>query len=189
MISNEQLLAFVRKNPITLGCGVLAIGLAAAIYLRGGGIPAAETELEQKATEGRRLELNLKSSAQLPEHVAAMSAALAAIEPRLVHADELANNLQYFYKLESETGTKLGDLRQLAAPKGAKNAKPAAGVFAPVAFSASVQGEYPALLDFLRRLENGDRFVRVASASINLTTPDRTGPLSLQLDLELLGLP
>jgi hypothetical protein len=187
MISNEQLFAFVRKNPVTLGCAVLALGLGVAIYLRGQDLPAAESELEQKSTEGRRLALNLKNSAQLNEQVAAMTAALAAIEPRLVHADELANNLQYFYKLESETGTKLADLRQLAASRP-KAGKPA-GPFAPVAFSASVQGEYAAVLDFLRRLENGVHYARVNSATITLTSPDRTGPLMLQLELELLGLP
>lgn len=188
MISNEQLFAFVRKNPITLGCAVVAIGLGVAIYLRGQGIPTAEDELDKKSTEGRRLELNLKNSAQLNEQVTAMGEAIAQIEPRLVHADELANNLQYFYKLEAETGTKLADLRQLGAPKP-KGGKPAAGSFAPVAFSASVQGEYAAVLDFLRRLENGEHFVRVNNAAINLTTADRSGPIMLQLDLELLGQP
>jgi hypothetical protein len=192
MISNEQLLAFVRKNPIALSCGVLAIALGAAIYFRGEGVPIAEADLEQKSAEGRRLALNLKQSAQLPEQSAAMTAALAEIEPRIVHADELANNLQYFYKLESETGTKLGELRQGGPAKtGAKAAKApqGPGSFVPVPFSTTVQGEYGAVLDFLRRLETGTHFPRVVGAGITLTTPDRTGPLLLQLEVELLGQP
>ncbi len=189
MISNEEAIALVRKNPIATGCLAAALLLGAGIYWRSEAVPAQQAELEQKSVEGRRIARNVRYAAQLPEQLTAMNEAVAAIEPRLVRADELANNLQYFYKLEAETGVKLTDLRQLAPPAAGRAGKAAtpAAAFGAVGFTVSLQGEYMALLDFLRRLENGVHYSRVTLASASVISPDRTGPLSLQLTVELLS--
>lgn len=187
MISNEELYAYVRKNPIVVGCAVVALACGVVQYLRSGAAAEAEQLLEEKAAEGRRLALNLRYAAQLPEQLAQVTAAMAEIQPRLVHADELAKNLQYFYKLEAETGTKLIDLRQMNTPGQAKAG--AKGAFSSVAFNLSLQGEYTALLKFLRQLESGAHYCRVITAGATLGNPDRTGPVSLQLTVELLGRP
>ena len=191
MMSNEELFAFVKKNRLAVACGVLSVGLALAAYYRGDGLAENQAVLDQKAVEGRRLALNLKNAAQLDEQLAAVSAATAEIKPRLVRVDELANNLQYFYKLEAETGTRLSQLQQTAnAASVARWTKtnPKAA-FVPIGFSLSVEGEYPALLDFLRRLENGTHYARAVAASVNILKPDRSGPYVLQLNVELLGTP
>ena len=186
-MTNKDVIAFVKKNPIGVGCGVLALALAAGIYLRGDNLPAAQTQLEQIAKEGDRLATNIKNAARLEEQLAALTAAEKQIDPRIVHGSELAKNLQYFYKLEADTGTKLSDLRQISSGALVKGQKT---IFTSVSFSFSVQGEYPALLDCLRRLEHGTYFCRVVTA--NVTVPnetDRSGPLKLNLVVELLGLP
>ena len=59
-ISNEQLFAFIKKNPIGVGCGLLSLALAFAIYYRSDLIPAAEAELDQKGTLSDRYTANLK---------------------------------------------------------------------------------------------------------------------------------
>jgi len=41
-MSNAELFAFVRKNPISLGCGALALVLAGAAYFRSDAIPESE---------------------------------------------------------------------------------------------------------------------------------------------------
>lgn len=191
MISNDALIGWIRGNPVIMGSLVLSAALGGGIYYRSSARPEAEQLIEQKSAEGRRLAFNVKNSAQLPDHLAAMSAAIAEIEPRLVRGDELAKNLQYFYKLEAETGTKLLDLRRsgnasvaLPAPKGA--AKPS---FSAIPFTLSVEGDYPSLLEFLRRLETGVHFSRTTLASMSVIGPERSGHLSLQLSVELLGQP
>lgn len=187
MISKEAFIGYVRKNPIAVGCAVVALACVVTLYIRIDLISNAEAELETKSAEGRRLAQNVRNAAQLPEQLAAITGAMSEIQPRLLRADELAKNLQYFYKLEAETGTKLLDLRQLsggAAPKGA-----AKTAFATVTFNLTVRGEYAALLEFLRRLENGVHYARVLTAAIASNAPERSGPLSLQLTVELLGQP
>ena len=47
-MTNAELFAFVRKNPISIGCGVLALALLGGIYFRSDEIPESEAELTQK---------------------------------------------------------------------------------------------------------------------------------------------
>jgi hypothetical protein len=118
----------------------------------------------------------------------------------LVHAGELAVNLRHFYELEAATGVKLVDLRQVDTgnvrirekAEGPKNL----GALQPVNFAVAIMGTYPQLIEFLQRLEGGDRFCRVRGASFSPAVADGIGltlgrpeTLNLVLDLELLGTP
>jgi len=187
-ISKEQVIAFVKKNPIGFGCGALCLALAVAMYYRADLVPASEAELEQQSSEAERLASNLNNSAQLQEQLDAMIAADKQVEARLVHPGDLAKNQQYFFKLEAETGTKI-DCRQnpLPADKDRKT------IYLSVPYSVTVQGDYSQVLSCLRRLENGISYCRVLSATL---TAGGAGagdaanvPLTLVLNLELLGQP
>ncbi len=67
--------------------------------------------------------------------------------------------------------------------KGAKT------TFAAVPFSVSVQGTLPQVLNFLRQVESGTHYARVNPSAISISQSGRGGPLTLTLNLELLGLP
>lgn len=185
-MTNEELFGFIKKNPVSVGCGLLSIALGAGIYLRSGEVPAAEAELAQRTAEADRYSANIKNAAQLKEQHEALVTAAKEIDSRLVRASQLGVNNQYFFKLENETGTKLVDFRQggLMAVKGGKPN------FNPVAFTVAVQGELPQLMHFLHLLESGAHYCRVQSATC--LPAGGTGAkrlLTLTLNLELLGLP
>ena len=184
-MTNQELVALVKKHPISFGCGALSLVFAVALYLRDDEIPGAEAELGLKSADGDRIALNIQYSAQLKEHADAMAAATKDIEARLVRPTQLGTNTQYFYKLEGDTGVKIIDLRQTAAStapaKGAKNA------YVAVPFSVSVQGTLPQILEFLRQLENGAHYCRVLTASFSGAASNRNSPLTLGLSLEILG--
>ncbi len=185
-MTNEELLVLVKKNPIGVGCGLLALGLGAAIYFRGSELPAAEEELAQKSAEAERYAANLQNAAQLKEQYDELEAANKEVDARLVHASDPLRNYQFFYKLQAETNTKMTVINQApvqAAKGGAKTA------FIPVPFNITVQGTLPQILDYLRRLESGARYARVVSVTCGVPTSDRNAPLTLALNLELLGLP
>lgn len=184
-MTKDDLLSFLKKNPIGVGCGLLSIGLGAAIYFRGDKLPAAEEELIQQSAEASRLAANLQNAAQLKEQLEALVTADKEVESRLLHASQTLNNYQIFYKLESETGAKMTiNPGVVAAPKpGQKNA------FVSVPFSITAQGTQAQILDLLRRLESGAHYCRIMSASCSVPVVDRNGALSLSLNLELLGLP
>lgn len=181
--SNEQVVGLIRKNPISVSCGVLTVALLGALYFRKDLQAEAQVQLEQNTTEAERLAANLKNSAQLKEQVDALLASEKEVDARMIRAGQLTTNRQYFYKLESELGVKLLDLRQSS---GAK--KEVKAGYVPTSFALNVQGEYNQLLTFLRRLESGPHYCRVLTASTS-APPERKGPMVLTLNLELLGLP
>jgi hypothetical protein len=200
-LTNEQVVAAVKKNPMITGCVVLSILVAAAIYFRSDLIPTATDQLKEKSAEGQRLALNIKNAAQLGEQLQALTEANKEIDTRLVRAGQLANNLQYFYKLEADTGVKLVDLRQVAgAPRTGKEKEKLN--YQPVTFNLTVQGPYAQVFDFLRRLESGTHYCCILTSTFTPSTGGngesnsgggngliRTDSINLVLSLELLGVP
>lgn len=186
-MSNEELMALVKKNPIGVGCGVLSLLLVIGLYFRSGEIPAAEAELSQKSAEAERFALNVKNAVQLKEQLEALARFNKVIESRMVRVSQFGNNTQFFQELRRDTGVNLVDFRQTTTtanvPKGSKTA------FLPVVFAVSVQGSLNQILDFLRMVEGGTHYSRVLTASMSGSPANRSGPLTLTLNLELLGLP
>lgn len=180
-MSNEELGSLIKRNPLKVVCGLIALLSGVGMYLTNTKISDAAIVLEQKTTEGTRLATNVKNSVQLPEQLAEITSASEKIRGRMVRATELATNLQYFYRLETDSGVELTDLRQTS---GSQSVKLNSGV----AFAVSVKGDYPTLMGWLQRLENGPHFCRVLNATMGAAA-DRAGPLTLSLSLELLGQP
>jgi hypothetical protein len=185
-MTNEAIFAWVKKNPIGVGCAVLSLALAGGIYFRSGEVPAATEELTKKSDEGGRLAANLQNSAQLKEQVDTLTACEKELESRLIRASQTLTNYEYFYKLESETGTKM-TISQGAAGSLSKGA--AKALYGGVPFTISVQGSWNQTIDYLRRLENGPRYCRVLSVTCGVPPSDRASPITLNLSLELLGQP
>jgi hypothetical protein len=185
-MTKENVVAALKKSPIVVVCVVLSVGLLAALYFRLEKIPEAETLLQDKTAEADRYAANLKYAVHLKEDVDALVAANKAIDTHLIRASQLVNNAQYFFALVSETGVKPLDSRQTTP---AIVAKPTKGSFVSVAFSVAVEGTLPQLIDFLQKVESGERYSRVLTASCSVNVSKRNLPLTLTLTLELLGTP
>lgn len=183
-MTSQELFALVKKNPISVGCGLLALALTAAIYLRSQSIPDAEEILTQKTATAERYALNIKYSAQLKDQLETLTGANKEIDTRIIRASQLGTNTQYFYKLQSDTGVKLLDFRQGTAGAAAKGKS-----FISIPFSVSVQGTLPQVLKFLRELESGTHYCRILTASCAGSAVARGQPLTLSINLEMLGLP
>jgi hypothetical protein len=179
--AGKSFVATFKKHPVGFGCGLLCLLLIVGIYHRRSAIPEREAVLEERVSEGNRLSQNLRHSAQLKEQHDALVAANAEIDGRAVRLASLATNLEYFYRLETDTGIKLLDLRQMT-PATARGGPATKHLRVP--FAVSVQGEYAKVMNFLRRLENGPHFCRINSATLN-----GAAEVTLTLSLELLGLP
>lgn len=181
MITNAELGALVKKNPIVAICGVLSLAILVGMYLRAGVMDEKNLDLEKKSTDGARYTQNVTNAVQLKEQHDALVAANEAIEARTIRASNLGINQQYFYKLESDSGVKLLELRQGARVTPAANAK-----YSPLGYSLTAQGDFTQIVSFLRALENGTHYCRVITASC---TGGRRGPVTLTLNLELLSRP
>ena len=181
-MTNEELFALVKKNPISVGCAVLCVALAAGIYFRSGEVPAATDDLTKKSDEGSRLAANLQNAAQLKEQVDALSAAEKEMDSRIIRASQTLTNYEYFYKLESETGAKMTISQGVLTPSKKTT-------YSGVPFTITVQGTLNQTLDYLRRLESGARYCRVTGVTCGVAPADRGSPITLNLNLELLGQP
>ena len=186
-MTNQEVFALVKKNPIGVGCGVLSLALAAGIYFRGDEVPAATQELTLKSEEGARLAANLQNAAQLKEQLDTLATCDKELRSRLIHASQTLTNYQYFYKLESDTGAKMTVITQGVVSPVLKGAPKT--VFIGVPFTINLLGTMPQLVDYLRRLESGTRYCRVMSVTCGVPVSDRGSPVTLSLNLELLGQP
>ena len=184
-MSNEEVMLFLRKNVILVTCALLSIAMGVAWYMRNDLLPEAEKVLTDKQQQGELLAANIEDSNQLKEQHTAIIASNEAIANRMIRVGQLAENLQYFYRLESETNTKLADLHQNPwAPPGKNSPKTN---FTPVAFGLTAQGDYPQLMDLLRKLETGDHYCRVITCTLHPLTEMRGGQLGMTLNIELLA--
>ena len=170
----------VKRYPLRSACILIAAIAGAGAYVVATKVDEAKALLTQKTAEGERLETNVRDAGQLPEQFESLTSAVAKIQGKLIRASQLANNLQYFYRLETESGVEMLDVRPTSGVKGA---------YQGVGFNVSVKADYLTLLGYLRRLENGPHFCRILSTGMAAPAPDRAGPQTLSLSLELLGQP
>jgi len=181
-MTTTDLLALLKKHPIGFGCLLVSLICGGLLYMRSGNIAASQAELEASSAEAQKMIGNVRNSKGLPEQVAEIQAQTKEVEGRLMKAGQLAVNLQYFYKLETENEVKLVDVRQNTFPRGLKT------LYGGVPFSVTVQGSFTHVTNFINRLQNGRHFCRINTASYAKTS-DNTGDISLSVNLELLGQP
>jgi len=189
-IETQDVLAFLKKYPVAIGCGVLSIGLLAGSYLRSSTEEDFVAQVKQKDEEGKRIFANITSGTNVGEQLEAIKANTKDLESRLVRGSDRLRNQQYFYRLESDTGVK-----EVVLQAGAVNTGSAKGpktLYCGIGYSITVQGSYRQILDFLGRLETGQHFYRLNSASVSRvaqrSAPEATSLLTLTANLELLGL-
>lgn len=182
-IGNQDIINAVKKHPVGFGCALLAVALAAATYLRRGGIDELDARLEEQARLGERQQANIKNATLLGEHLEALSAANEDVGRRAIDPQALARNLQHFYELESRLGVRLIDLRQ-----GTPAAAPAGSAYRAVPYNVGIEGRYPQVLRFLQELEHGAPLVRFNAVTI-MPAPGATDAdvYTLSLTLDLLG--
>lgn len=192
-MTGADLLALIKKQPLAFICGLIIIGCGAALFFPREAVTTAQATYEEKEKEFRKIDNNVRASAGLAEAAAEMEAAGKQFDARLVRAPQLANNLQFFYRLESDTGVKLLDARQMPVPPPRPGER--RGAYVPVPFQVAIQGTFADTHAFLRRLENGPHFVRFAQMTTAKysTGGDSTfstgGALSITLTVEMLGTP
>lgn len=187
-LTGKDLVGVAKKHPVGVGCALLSVVLLALLYLRGGNIEEAQARLEEVTATADRLKTNINYSAQLSGQVESLSHAVDVLKERTMQPGALAQNLRYFYKLESDAGVTLIDLRQMnpvypPAPK--KNASQP--IFISLPFSVGVQGEFNKVMTFLRKLENGEHFGRINTASLRPSAS--RSDVTLTLAVELLAQP
>jgi Tfp pilus assembly protein PilO len=187
-MTGADLIALIKKQPIGTACLAICLACGVVWYFRSDALENTRQEFEARAKDDQRIANDIRNGTGLPQQVETMQAAAKQLDTRLVHATQLASNLQYFYRLESETGVKLLDVRQL--PLASLKPGAAKTLYTPVPFVISLQGGYKQIMDFTGRLEKGPRFCHFNSFSITKSiSQEGASQLTASLNLDLLGTP
>ncbi|HEY4247183.1 MAG TPA: hypothetical protein VGM64_10025 [Lacunisphaera sp.] len=185
-MTTADITASFKKQPVGFACGLLCVVLGALLYFRSDVVDADQADYDAKSAQAAKIVANVSASKNLAEQVKEIQTATKEMEGRLLQSGQLGINLQYFYKLETETGVKLVDVH----PNGiSKNNKTA---YLPVPFNVSIQGPYKKIMLFLAQLENGPHFCHFNSATFTKLTGGEGASqnmMTLTLNLELLGQP
>ncbi|HYC69932.1 MAG TPA: hypothetical protein VEB66_01920 [Opitutaceae bacterium] len=190
MSAGAELHTLVKKHPIGAAAVLLSVACGVLLYFRSSTITTRTTDASSKADEAAKMQANITNSAGLAEQTEKMREAAKEVEARLVRRSQLAINLQYFYKMESDSGVKILDVRQ-GEPGQARNAPRT--TYTGIPYNVSVQGTFAQTLSFLKRLENGRHFCRFMTVTYTKAgSSDRAGGgdlMNLSINLELLGQP
>lgn len=178
----------LRNRPIISTSALVAVLCLGAGYWRSTVAAEAQARLNDREAEANRLADNIRNGQKLDAQLTELTGVNQKIRLQLVDPADVATNQQYFYKLESDTGTKLLELRQGTTIKGKSGQS-----FSSIPYAVTVQGEYLQILSFLRRLESGSRFCRINAANVAVREwyegPGGSTPvLTMSVNLEFLGI-
>jgi hypothetical protein len=153
----------------------------------------ARTETQLLQSEAENIKRNLRNATGLREQLADLKVLLSIVDARLVRQEDLASNLQYFYRLESETGAKILLLRQMTGATVTAPAAPSStAAYRPIPYSVIVEGSAAQVMAFLTRLERGPHFNRSQVFTAQRGATDsaegiRSGTVVVNLNVELMG--
>ena len=183
MKSQDLILKF-KSHPIPFAAGFIILVSLMAFYLRMGIVGDLEVTYEEVSSQGKLVSDNLLAGGRMEEDLEALDGLVKKIESRLVKPVELAKNLQYFYRLEAETGVKVVGLQQKRIPE-----QPTKGMsYIGVGYSVDLTGRFSALISYLRKLEQGSSFCRINKFAINNTIRGSQGSVTAAVEVELLGI-
>jgi len=177
----QQLSAFLRRYPLVTVCLVLIALLGAASYLLWRKQQELTVEHDTVRRNGEDVLLSLSSLPRIVTEHAAVKEAVDFIGTNLIKENELAENLGYFYQLESTSRVRLTQLSQLSAQPPAADAP-----YVAIPFSIRATGTYRQVMHFLHELESGPRLCRFTTYSLSGDGEER---VQLDLNIEMLGRP
>ena len=179
----EQLLKQMRRTPFFACCILLFVLLNIANYFlwqRQQSIAARHEELKRS---GENMFSALAGHNRIVSQLTTVDEALKKIDQNLVLETDLAENLGYFYQIETLSRVRLTQLNQLSSQPATED-----NPYKAIPFSLRVTGSYPQLIGFIRELESGPRLARIKTFDFSRTEA-KSAAVSLGLTVELLGSP
>lgn len=190
-MTGQDLMEKIRRYPVPSICAGIVLVCFLAYYLRMDLLTDLEIENGDVQRQLQQVEQNISHGRTLAADIAEMGRHREELDSRLIKSAELANNLKYFYELEATTHVAIADLRQGAITPVKAGSKP---LVVPVGYSMLMSGNFHQLVSYINELEHGRYFYRLQSVAIQRVErsggePGAVAPLSMALNLELLGWP
>ncbi len=180
--SLQRFFSWVKRSLFLFICMVLFVGLSIANYFLWKRQQEINTQHEEVRRNGENIFAALSSHSRLTGELAVVDDALKQIDDNLIVEADLAENLGYFYQIETLSRVRLSQLNQLSSQPTEDSP------YKSIPFSMRVNGTYPQLVSFIRELESGPRQLRIRSFDFSRIDV-KSNALALNLTVELLGKP
>ncbi len=154
-----SVLSSYRFSTISIAAALAAIAFG---YYRSATTDEIGVKIDEQRSALGNLKLNITSAQKITDHIAILDQNLEKIKPRIAQGENYALNLQYFYKLEAESGVKITNISKSDDSKGAKTQK------IGTAFNISVEGAYHNTLKFMALAEKFLYFGRINNYTLSL---------------------
>ena len=178
----QNFLTFARRAPFLIFCIVALITFSIADYYLWQREREINVQHEEVRRNGEKMFSALSSHGRVSTELQAVNEALKQIDDNVIVETDLAENLGYFYQMETLSRVRLTQLTPLSSQPVEDSA------YKAIPFSMRATGTYPQLISFLRELESGPRQSRIMT--FNFTRADtKSNALTLGLTVELLGSP
>jgi Tfp pilus assembly protein PilO len=177
----QQLFSQIRRYPLVSICSALVILLGTASYFLWQSQQELSVGHDSVRRNGEDMLLSLSGLPRVSSELASVKEAADFIDANLIREGDLAENLGYFYQLETASRVRLAQLGQLSSQPA-----PADAAFIAIPFSIRASGSYRQVLRFIHELETGPRLCRVTAYALTGGEDDK---VQLDISVEMLGRP
>lgn len=178
----QQLFIVVRRAPFMVFCITVFLLLSIANYFLWKNYQSINFRHEEVQRNGEKMFSALSNHNRISRDLNEVEGALKQIDENLIAEADLAENLGYFYQMETLSRVRLTQLNQLSSQPADDSP------FKAIPFSLRVTGTYSQLINFVRELESGPRVLRIKNFDFSRGEA-KGSTLALGLTVELLGNP
>lgn len=184
---SAEIINRMKEYPLAVGASLIIVVAAALLFLRADRTQMLETELRSAEMALTRMETNLREAVDLEADKERLTRLREQVDGRLMVREEVALNLDYFYRLEAAYDVRIENLRPLGGSAGPAGVVPTVDLFDVLGFDITVRGDFAKVTEFIRALEADHYFGRVESLNITRPTGDAANVVAVQIALNLLG--
>jgi hypothetical protein len=176
-----QWIALARRNPISVISALVCLSCGFICWYLASNMKWLDLEHKQLMQDSDLAQASLISGPSVKQERLAALVVTRQIEDNLVIEDNLAENLQYFYRIEDRSKCHIVELRPLNSTMPDSRA-----LFRRVPFSIRITGTYDQVILFLNGIETGPRLANITTLSVRRRDPASL-TLILDMSVELLG--
>jgi uncharacterized DUF497 family protein len=190
-MNTEKILTTLKKYPVAVAAGLLAVVLFGATQFRSGRTEALEAENQVLQREASIVERNTVNAVRLAEDVESVRSLVEATEDRLMARGQRALNQEYFYRTARQSGVRIVSFRQAASSEAGAAVGGSLAVelaeYEPITFALRAQGSFAEIVRFLGELREGEHFSRINNFTTEMLTEDGAEVLQVALNVDVLG--
>lgn len=179
----QRFAAFVRSYPFLVTCIVLTLAMGGASYYLWKSQSVLASDHDRTRRQGEDMLLSLSGLPRVTTELGTVKEALEFIDRNLVREGDLAENLGYFYQLETVSRVRIQNVGQLSSQAPAEGSP-----YRSVPFTIRATGSYRQVLRFIREIETGPRLAKITTYTLHGGTNNES-PVQLDLSLEVLAKP